>query len=370
MTSIDRSKPPVKDVVLLPARTETGAHIFALLAKRTYDIVPGGRCVRSESPVPLLEVDEYYDQGDAETSTVQYESDLAPYKIATDFVVIGEACAPSERGVTWMDVGVQVAEHGKSIRVIGDRCCIYREGLPPAFTDPEPFTRMPIRYDRAFGGEDHVSEPALPFYYPRNYRGTGVALRNVPEAVHGLRLPNLEDPYEPLTPQRVVLEDRDAWNDLPLPQGFGWFQKTWYPRCSFVGSIQGRMDPDTVMREEALGIVPQGQIALLRQRKLPSFDIRFNNGASLGLALPFLNGDEPVRLAGLTVEGLLHFQLPGERPGVVMDIGFGRNELEVVLHTVCVRMDAMQVDLVWRGAHEHPGPDWLPEMKKLEYEVL
>jgi hypothetical protein len=369
MSTVVNPQVPVKDVALLPAQTETGAHIFALLAKRTYDIV-AGRCVRSGRPVALVEVDVYYDHGDPETTTVQYESDLAPYKIATDFVVIGKACAPGGAPVVQMNAGVLIANDFKVIRVIGDRCCIHRVGLPPAFTEPTPFTTMELRYDRAFGGEDWVSEPALPFFYPRNYRGTGIALKNIPDAVDGLALPNLEDPNELLTPERVILEDRDAWNDLPLPQGFGWFQKTWYPRCSFVGSIQGRMDPDTVMREETLGIVPRHQIALLRQRKLPSFDVRFNNGASLGLILPFLNGDEPVRLVGLTPEGTLDFRLPGDRPRMMMDIGFGANELDVVLHTVCVRLDAMQVDLVWRGAHEYPGLDWLPEMKKLEYEVL
>lgn len=363
-------KAPVKDLAMLPGRTGTGEHIFAVLAKRTYDIVADQRCVRSEHPVSLVDVDMYFDHGDPESCTVQYETDLVPYKIATDVVVIGSAHAPAGRPVMQMDVAVEVARHRKIIRVIGDRCCIHRANLPPEFTEPKPFTTMAIRYERAFGGEDWVSEPEMPFFYPRNFRGTGIALKNIPEAVDDLRLPNLEDPNELLTPERVVLDDRDAWNDLPLPQGFGWFQKTWYPRCSFVGSIQGRMDPDTVMREEALGIVPRHQIALLRQRKLPSFDIRFSNGGSLGLVLPYLNGDEPLRLTGLTPEGVLNFTLPGERPKMAMDIGFGRNELDVVLHTVCVRLDAMQVDLVWRGAHEYPGLDWLPEMKKLEYEVL
>lgn len=364
------SKARVNDVALLPGQDEKGAHVFSVLAKRTYDVVAGRRCVLSEQPVPLVDVDTYYDHGDPESATVKYESDLVPYKAATDIVVIGSACTPAQRPALQTDVSVQVASHQKVIRVIGDRRCIYRPGLPPAFTDPAPFTDMEIRYERAFGGEDMVSEPELPFSYPRNFRGTGVALKNIPESIEGLCLPNLEDPNELLTPERVVLGDRDAWNELPLPQGFGWFQKTWYPRCSFVGSIQGRMDPDTVMREELLGIVPQRQIALLRQRKLPSFDIRFNNGASLGLAVPYLRGDEPVRLTGLTHEGVLEFAMPGERPRIVIDIGFGPNEVDVVLHTLCVRMGELQVDLVWRGAHEHPGPDWLPEMKKLEYQVL
>ena len=46
---------------------------------------------------PLRLIDQYYDDGDPEWSTVQHESELAPYKAATDVVVIGKAYAP--RGV-------------------------------------------------------------------------------------------------------------------------------------------------------------------------------------------------------------------------------------------------------------------------------
>jgi hypothetical protein len=36
------------------------------------------------------------------------------------------------------------------------------------------------------------------------------------------------------------------------------------------------------------------------------------------------------------------------------------------LHTVLIRMDQRQVDLVWRGAVPYPGPEWLPEMPRME----
>jgi hypothetical protein len=50
-------------------------------------------------------------------------------------------------------------------------------------------------------------------------------------------------------------------------------------------------------------------------------------------------------------------------------VGGGADELTPVLHTVCIRMDAGQVDLVWRGAHPYPGVDWLPQMTRLAIEV-
>ena len=358
-----------EETALLPSVAEEGAPVFCLLVKRTYEIRPGAAAERAERVYPMVLVDRYWDGGDAETSTVREETDLAPYKVATDVVVIGSARAPGGRPTTQMDVVVTVDGRGKAVRVIGDRRCIHRPGLAPQITEPAPFTEMEMRYDRAYGGADECSNPNLPFYYPRNHRGVGVAVKNVREVVDGLALPNIENPLDLLTPERIVFGVPEAWVRQPLPQGIGWFQRTWYPRCSFVGAVPGMMDPDTVLPEETLGLVPKGQMALARQFKLPSFDVRFNTGASPGLIFPFLRGGEEVRLVGLTADGDLRFRLPRETPRLMLDIGFGEQELAPVLQTVCVRVDDGQVDLVWRGALPYPGVEWLPEMTRLVAEV-
>ena len=251
------------------------------------------------------------------------------------------------------------------MRVTGDRHCVYRHNAAPQFSDAVPFGEMPVQYDRAYGGKDLKSNPEEPFHYPRNHAGVGLVLKNTKEAVEGLALPNIEDPADLLTPERVIVGSPDRWHEQPLPDGLGWFQRTWYPRCSFVGAMPAYVDADTVLKEEQLGLVPKGQIALSMQFKLPSFDVRFNSGASRGLSLPYLAGDEAFRLTNLTPEGSLSFQLPGETPRMMLDIGLGENELTPVLHTVCIRLEEMQVDLVWRGAHPYPGLDWLPEMKRM-----
>src|SRR5262249_56012955 len=106
----------------------------------------------------------------------------------------------------------------------------------------------------------------------------------------GLAGGDVEDPTDLLAPEGIILGEMERWNQMPLPQGFGWFQKTWYPRCSFVGAMPGFVDPDEAMREEALGLVPKGQIALARRFQLPSFDLCFGNGASSGLVFPYFIG--------------------------------------------------------------------------------
>jgi hypothetical protein len=355
---------------VVQGKDDKGQPVFSVLVKRTYDVHPGGRIVRAEEVRPFVQIDECYDDGEPEWTTVKHESDFAPYKLATDVVVIGKAIAPDGKPVPQLDVTVEVGNRRKTVRVTGDRHCIYRRNASPAFSEPVLFTEMPIQYDRAYGGRDALSNPGEPFYYPRNDLGAGVILKNTKETIEGLGLPNIEDPEDLLTPERVTFESPDRWSGQPLPDGLGWFQRTWYPRCSFTGAFPAYVDIDTVLREETLGLVPKGQIGLSRQFKLPAFNVRFHSGASRGLILPFLSGQEALRLTNLTPSGSLYFQLPGETPSIMLNVGLGENELKPFLHTVCVRLEEMQVDLVWRGSQPYPGLEWLPEMKKMAAEVL
>jgi len=344
--------------------------IFSLLVKRTYDIQADGRVIASGQPCEFRKVDEYYDGGDPEWATIKFEAELVPFKPNVDVVVVGKAYAPHGRPTDQMDIEVRIQNKSKRIRVIGDRTCRHNPGRPPAFTAPAQFQHMEIRYERAFGGKDEISDPSTPLSYPRNDIGCGIALKNVRERVEGLSLPNLEDPTDLITPERIILNDPYRWNTLPLPQGLGWFQRSWYPRSSFIGSMPPYLDPDEVMREELLELVPKKQVALSRQLKLPSFHPLFNNGASIGLMLQTLNGTESVTLDGLTPSGHLDLMLPGDPPKLMLDIGLGENQLSPVLQTVCIRPEDMQLDLIWRGIHSYPGLDWLPEMKQLRAEVV
>lgn len=353
---------------VVSSKDDQKRHVFCVLVKRTYEIRLGG-AVRAAKDRPFDLIDIYHDDGDPETCSVQYENDLTPFKVATDVVVVGNVYAPEGRPAAVFDVCVAVGSTLKQIRVFGDRQCFYNGHGAPSVTDPQPILQVPLRYERAYGGTDTVSIPETLFAYPRNHLGRGFVLSNSPQAVHGLALPNFEDPFDLLTPERIVVGELENWWRQPMPQGFSWFQRTWYPRCSFAGSVPGFVDPDVVIREEQLGLVPKQQFKLARQFKLPSFDIRFNSGASPGLAVPFLAGGEQIRLFGFTREGQLVFRLPLDTPRISMNIGLGERELVTVLQTVLIRAEDAQMDLIWRGAHEYPGIDWLPEMKCLRVEV-
>lgn len=354
---------------IVPGRSDAGEHVFSVIVKRSYRIGAGGSAERCEADRPLRLIDEYYDGGDPEWATVQHESELAPYKAATDVVVVGRAYAPGGVPTQRMMVGVRVGSAQKLLVVTGDRRCHHQPGGLPVFGEPEPFVEMEIRYERAYGGRDERSIPEIPFLYPRNFLGTGIVLRNVREAVDGLALPNVEDPEDMLTPERILVHEPDRWHLQPLPQGFGWLHRAWYPRSALLGSYPPFLDPGTATPEERMGLLPPDHVALAKQSRLKPLQARFDNGASLGMTFADLRGDEPIALGGLTPEGLLRFTLPGETPDVRLDIGLGEQQPPVRLHTVSIRPDDGELDLVWRAAVVYEGYGWLPKMTRLHAEV-
>jgi hypothetical protein len=265
-----------------------------------------------------------------------------------------------------MLAGISIGEHRKVVRVTGDRRCHWRDGAPPHFSDPEPFVSMEIRYDRAYGGRDEVSDPNLPFFYPRNDMGRGVALRNLREAVQDLPLPNIEDPGDPLTPERVIIEDPRRWPDQPLPQGLGWRQRTWYPRSALIGALPAFLDAGRVTPEERMHLLPPNHVALAKQMRLPPFDAQFANGASLGLVIGGMTGDEGVSLRGLSAEGAIDFTLSGDVPQIALDLGPGAQPLEAMIHTISIRPDELQLDMIWRGTLAFGSYAKLASVRRLE----
>ena len=351
---------------LLPGQNPDGKYMLTVLLKRTYRIVPFSLCERTEDR-PLLGGDKHY--ADPMNSTVRFESDFIPFKLATDVVLNGTAYAPGGRAVREFTATLEVGTGKKQVRVIGDRVCKHRPGGDPVFGDPRPFTQMPLRYERAYGGVDVDSEPRAQFAYPRNHLGKGFVIENVKGAIDGLELPNLEDPADPLTPARLCCGRVADWAKQPVPTGFGWYSKFWQPRAGWAGILPGDRAAEQMMRNAYAAFVPQPMREAYLANPLPTVEFRFFNGASPGLSVPYLRGDEAVQLTNLTPDGSLVFILPGDRPAIALDIGAGRKEGIVVLQTVMIRLDEGGVDLVWRAAFDYPGPDWLSEMKKAEITI-
>ena len=167
---------------------------------------------------------------------------------------------------------------------------------------------------------------AAQFPYPRNPLGKGFAIDNVKGAIEGLELPNLEDPADPLTPARVACGHIQNWAKQPMPTGFGWYSKFWHPRAGWAGIFAGRPARRGNDAQSYAALLPPPARGLYEQHPLPTVDFRFFSGASPGLSVPYLNGDEAIRLTNLTRDGNGVFVLPGDRPAIGLDIGDGRKD--------------------------------------------
>ena len=363
------STTPLFSHVLLPASNPQGKYVLSVVAKTRYRLNPDGKCVPEAEPVKLEPADKFFDNGDPLITACEVESDFIPWKPQTDIIVIGKACGPRGKEVIRMGLSVQVGSCRKDLVVTGDRQCQHKPLAGPVFSNPIPFTEMPLRYERAYGGMDILSFSEAPVGYPRNPLGRGFVVKKKKETLDGLALPNIEDPNFLLTPENLCVGEMKDWHRMPMPAGVGVFGKIWYPRCSFAGVMPADMPLYEQIHEMSAGLVPPDQVEKYKSLKMPMLDFKFFNGASPSLAVPYLKGNEKVRLEGMDAAGPIEFTLPGGAPVIRIDYGPGLQTPEVVLQTVVIRAVERTLDMVWRGACEYPGPTELEKLTKLDVVV-
>jgi len=296
------------------------------LVKGTFDIGKDGRCVRAEKQEPVSLSGECWGD-DPGTSSYKYEPEIAFVKPATDVVLMGHAHAP-RRDTTEMTVALRVGARGgaleKQIAVLGDRVWHRVAGFMSA-TKPRSFERIPLVYERAFGGWDRSqSDPTKHSFEPRNPVGTG--FRGSGTFQDGLRLPNLEDPEHPLR----------SLGGRPPPAGFGFVSPHWQPRAALAGTF------DDAWQRGRAPMLPK------------DFDRRHLNAASPGLvAAGYLRGDEAIAATGVGPSGAtLSFALPGVVPPRVrahLSTAAAPADVPLNLDTIIVDADDRRVLLLWRG---------------------
>jgi hypothetical protein len=217
------------------------------------------------------------------------------------------------------DVGFRVGDLSKRLRVTGERFWI--NGSP---SKPRPFTKMPLVYERAYGGYDRASlETATPRWEPRNPVGAGYA-RSV-DSAGGQRLPNVEYPNQLISGVR----------DRPPPAGLGPIASHWHPRAAFAGTY------DEAWQADRFPLLPD------------DFDDRhYQCVPSDQQTQAFLSGGEMVDLLNLAPAGLMRFQLPRLFLGFETLFANGERQLHdrPKLHTVIIEPDQARVSLVWHTA--------------------
>jgi len=198
------------------------------------------------------------------------EPDNAFYKGGTDLFVFGAACAPQGRPVTTMNVIFEVGAFRREVTVFGDRTWIKRGG-DAVIGAPQPFVRMPLGMERAFGGS--ANWDGLDVAFPDNPKGKGFFLE-LDQAI-GKPLPNLEDP------QRLVRR----WDDRPTPVGVGVCPPAFSTRL-------GR----------GMDYTPEGALKKIHPRLF--------NSAYPDMVVAGVKAGDRVRLTGVRPDGPLSFDLP------------------------------------------------------------
>jgi hypothetical protein len=313
MLQFKNTTPLVGAIFLLP--DPHGIDTLFTVVKGTFTL--NGKVTIADEQVPVALEEKYH--GDPGSSSLCAASDVGLAKPSTDVLMIGHAHSTGGRPATQVDVSLSVGPVRKVVRVVGDRTWRTGDG-GDGMSHPQPFTRMPLVWERAYGGCDRNGEGAAS--EPRNPVGAGFRLGDGERPLNGLRLPNLEDPTAPIS----------TWKDRPAPACFAPVASFWEPRRSFAGTY------DTRWQEERAPFLPA------------DFDSRFFQLAPPGLVAPtYLQGTEPVEVRGATPSGVLRFQLPGIRVQVTYLLDHSPQVRPANLDLVLIEPDAARLVLVWRA---------------------
>lgn len=337
---------------------------LACVVKRTYAIDASGRLSLADEQIPLTTDPEVELDGHGGHKLLSDDTDLGPPKVATDVVFTGSAYAAG-RAVE-IFAALAVGGSARRLRVTGERRVEVRADGSTRFSSPEPFERVAISFERAYGGYDEhahwkldppssdeihrLKRPVGLFAYPRNSAGRGYFIDVDRRRAHGALLPQLEDPSDLLVPERFFVPSARAWIDAPLPGALGWLHHAWYPRIfRYAGPLYRHDPPSRPIREIALG--EGDDLASPQRLALGVIHPRALQGAAPGLSRERLRGDELVILQHLhpTIDDL-RFALPGEAPSFTLRPPDVRAfQPKPTLQTVRIEPDSGRIALTWCG---------------------
>jgi hypothetical protein len=347
-----------------------GQPCLAFVANRAYRIIHGGRATPLDEAVAVPELERYRPSSNQGADAVLATEDprFEPHKLLTDVLLTGSA--HSTRGaVTSLETSLEVGAARKRVRVVGRRRVELAAGGQLSFTPPEGFIETPLVWDHAYGGRDGYAEERLApkrgfgadddagaLSYPRNGSGRGYFLDVDRERLQGAEVPNLDDPTDPVTPDRLLSENAHDWIDRPVAACYEAMDVFTFPRAAFF--IRPVFDaPKRSVHELASGAVLPEDLTRpfeLRGPRQP----RVYNRAPAGLAVCRLTGRERVKLTNLHREhARLEFDLPDDTPKLTLDLpGVGERGLEPILSTVSIEPDADRVVLTWAASMRVAAP--------------
>jgi hypothetical protein len=314
-----------------------GAETLVLIVKATFDIMQDGHVQMSRQQHNIEWADVY--AGEPGVSSVLYESDATWGRTGTDIALIGHVY-PKRPGDRRVDVGLRVGQLYKTARVFGDRHWQTTLGIA-RISFPEPFERIPLVWERSFGGTDLTpANPKNQAQEARNPVGRGFRAKNSQRKLDGEPLPNIEHP-------RYLISNPE---DHPPPIGFGFVAKHWMPRVALAGTY------DDQWVKSLAPLLPN------------DYDPRFTIAASEGLSVPNgLQGNETVDLTQVTPNGRLSFALPKVRilGSYLADVP--PSSLDMRLVVVLIDTDSMCLTMVFQGCQSiHGQTDYIRWVRALD----
>ena len=292
-------------------------HSVTFVLKATFRLVPDG--IAEPLPAddqPRPEGDILFDSDPA--LPCRSESDYAVFKPRADLLLAGSVYAPAGETRTHLAAGFQVGDWSKRLLAFGNRQWTEDPASATGATEPQPFSRIALRYENAYGGPGYAANPVGKGHRPLRFE----------DGSYQHPLPNIEIP-----------DDRTTHSETPPggPAGFGPVGRLWPQRRKLAGSYDGEW------RARHWPYLP------------PDFDWGFYNAAPPDQQVDgYLRGDEAMRFENLDPNHpTLDCRLPGWRPRLFLaerqDGAEALREVTLHLDTLFADMDAGNVRLVWRG---------------------
>jgi hypothetical protein len=296
-----------------------GREVLSVVVKGTFRLTASAQLLQAEEQSPLRGGDVYW--GDPAATSLAGASDMVLFKPATDILISG-CCYPNQRDPNWNFAGFRFGPQKmrKLVQVFGDRRWEKRL-VGMGVSQPARFEKIPIVYERAFGGVDD-SVPGIVDACPENPVGMGFRGKRSRKEIAGQSVANLEDPQHPIA----------APDQRPRPHALGPIGPAWSPRSSFAGTY------DQAWSKDRMPLPPV------------DFDPRYNQAAPPDQIYPgYLVGGEPMEIYGMAPEGYLRFEVPRVRPQVVVRVLERRETPTVACDTIEVDMEKRAVSLTWRA---------------------
>jgi hypothetical protein len=333
----------------------SGRELLVVVIKGTFVLPRPGETVRlADEQLPLIMADTF--SGEPGFSAPLQEIDFAPRKHRCDVLLTGHARAPVGKQVARMRAGLRVGPMEKVFDVVGDR--VWQAGLTGiTASEPQPFTEMPVSYDRAFGGADRYSEDESEHdaYLPNPVgRGWHKHLKNA--WVDGTPLPNVE----------AIGEGVSFPTDKRTPVALGPLGRGWPQRARYAGTY------DDAWLADVFPFLPA------------DFDERYYQAAPEDQQVPVPKAPMDVVLTGFTADGPRQFALPHfEAPVHVFPKRGEREDYVATLDTIVFEPDLERFTMSWRVArplkksmHEiaqvlvgKKGRDWWQQREQVPFPI-